>query len=64
MYNNCLYPDSWTQGIIIPVPKKGDPNIVDNNRGIMLTSIFSKLFSISLDTRARHFVETNGILNN
>ena len=64
MYNNCLYPDSWTQGIIIPVPKKGDPNIVDNNRGIMLTSIFSKLFSILLDTRARHFVETNGILNN
>ena len=59
MFSTCLYPDSWTKGIIVPVPKKGDPNDVNNYRGITLTSIFSKIFSIMLDTRLRQWAETN-----
>ncbi|XP_053375116.1 uncharacterized protein LOC123554108 isoform X1 [Mercenaria mercenaria] len=63
MYTNCVYPENWTKGIIVPVPKKGDLNNVDNYRGIMLTSIFSKIFSQILDTRARTFVENNNVLS-
>ena len=46
MYDNCLYPDSWSRGIIVPVPKKGDMRNVNNYRGITLTSIFNKCVDI------------------
>lgn len=62
IYSRGVYPESWTKGILVPVPKKGDLTNVDNYRGIMLTSIFSKIFSQLLDNRARKFVEENKIL--
>ena len=62
MYSNCKYPDSWTNGIIVPVPKKGDASDVNNYRGITLTSIFSKIFSIILDNRIRNWSENNEVL--
>ena len=46
MFEKGIYPDSWTRGIIVPVPKKGNLNDANNYRGITLTSIFSKIFSI------------------
>ena len=39
-------PESWTNGIIVTVPKNGNINDIINYRGITLTSIFSKIFSI------------------
>lgn len=62
LYSNCVYPDSRSKGILVPVPKTSDPNNADNYRGIMLTSTFSKIFSQVLDTRAKAFVENNHIL--
>lgn len=62
IFNSGVYPESWTRGVIVPVPKKGDKNNVDNYRGIMLTSIFSKLFSLLLDVRASKFIDENNIL--
>ena len=46
MFKKAIYPVSWTTGIIVPVPKKGNPNDVNNYRGITLTSVFSKIFSL------------------
>ena len=63
IYNKCEYPESWTRGMLVPVPKKGNLNDVDNYRGIMLTNIFSKVFSIALDNRLRNWVESENILN-
>ena len=63
MYNNAVYPDSWTRGIIVPVPKKGNINDINNYRGITLTSIFSKIFSILLDNRLRKWSEENNLLS-
>ena len=63
MYSNCIYPRSWTNGIIVPVPKKGDLNDVNNYRGITLSSIFAKIFSIILDSRLRKWSEDNDKLN-
>ena len=53
MFLNCIFPENWTKGIIVPVPIKGDPNDTNNYRGITLTSIFSKIFSHLLDNRLR-----------
>ncbi|MEW8545044.1 MAG: reverse transcriptase family protein [Candidatus Thiodiazotropha sp.] len=63
IFENNLYPDSWTHGICVPVPKKGDLSDVNNYRGITLTSIFSKIYSHILDNRLRAWVDDNRIIN-
>lgn len=63
MYANSIYPINWTKGIIVPVPKKGDLDNVNNYRGITLTSIFSKIFSILLDNRLRKWSENSNVLD-
>ena len=62
MYNKSIYPESWTKSVLIPIPKKGDLSKPDNYRGIMLTSIFSKVFSLVLDARLRKWAENNNVL--
>ena len=42
MFLNCIHPENLIKVIIVPVPKKGDPNDTNKYRGIKLTSIFSK----------------------
>ena len=40
-----IYPEIWTKGTIIPIIKKGDPNVC-NYRGITLVSCFSKFLLV------------------
>ena len=63
MYDKALYPDAWTRGTIVPVPKKGNLSDVNNYRGITLTSIFSKIFSLLRDNRLRKWAEDNQLSN-
>ena len=63
MFEKAIYPDNWTWGIIVPVPKKGNQNDVNNYRGITLTSVFSKIFSLLLDNRLRRWAEDNKVLS-
>ena len=63
IFENNLYPGSWTRGIVVPVPKKGDLSDVNNYRGITLTSILSKIYSHILDNRLRSWVDDINILN-
>ena len=63
MFEKAIYPDNWTRGIIVPVPKKGNQNDVNNYRGITLTSVFSKIFSLLLDNRLRRWAEDNKVLS-
>ena len=63
MYSNCIYPENWTKGIIVPIPKKGNINDVNNYRGITLSSILSKIFSSLLDIRLRTWSESNNLLS-
>lgn len=58
-----IYPSSWCSGVTVPVPKRGDLSDVNNYRGITLTSVFSKIFSILLDTRLRKWAESNNLLS-
>ena len=45
IYNTGDYPRSWGDGIITPIFKKGDPNDVQNYRGITLISVIAKIYS-------------------
>jgi len=38
-------PKQWTTGLIIPIPKKGNLELMTNYRGITLTSIAAKLYN-------------------
>ena len=57
-----LIPES-SNGIIVPIHKTGNLNDVNNYRGATLTSMFSKIFSIILDTRLRKWATENNVLN-
>ena len=45
LFNSSQYPDSWANGIITPVYKKGDVNDAKNYRGITLINILAKIYS-------------------
>ena len=44
IFGTCSYPDAWTKGIIVPLYKKGDPQQLENYRGITLMNINAKFF--------------------
>ena len=60
-YCNAVYNrnriDRWTKGFILPFPKKDDYGIVNNYRGITLTSIAAKINNILLLNRIEPEIE-------
>lgn len=53
MYINKSVPDEWLKFILIPIFKKGDPNLCTNYRGIALMSVVAKLYNRLLLNRLR-----------
>ena len=54
VWNDESFPDSWNEGILIKIPKKGDLSNCANYRGITVLPIPSKILSrIILDRMAR-----------
>ena len=51
------FPDSWSEGYIIPLHKKGSLNNPENYRGITLLSVLGKLFTRILNTRLDSWAE-------
>ena len=62
IFSTGLFPDTWSQGLIIPIHKKGDKMNTDNYRGITLLSCFGKLFTSIINDRITKFVEDENIL--
>ena len=52
------FPESWTEGIIVPVCKKGDDTLPENYRGISLVSCLSNLFTSVINQRLCTWAET------
>ena len=63
IFSTGLFPDTWSQGSIIPIHKKGDTMNPDNYRGITLLSCFGKLFTSIINDRITKFVEDENILS-
>ena len=49
--------DKWTEGCILPFPKKGDLGVTDNYRGITLTAIAAKIYNSMLLNRVQPTLE-------
>jgi len=62
LFNKILehgyFPDSWSEGFIIPIHKKGSQADVSNFRGITLLSVVGKLI---INTRLTHWAENYNI---
>ena len=60
---NCgIFPDAWSDGLLVPLHKKGNVNVPDNYRGITLLSVLGKLFTRVLNNRLMNWAESYGVL--
>ena len=61
LFNKILnigyFPESWSEGFIVPLHKKGKLDDVNNFRGITFLSIVGKLFSRILNNRLTEWAE-------
>lgn len=53
IYEDGIYPVSWTKKIIVSIHKKGDKADPSNNRGISLISTMAMIFFIYIKKQAR-----------
>ena len=56
------FPESWSEGYIIPLHKKGSINEVENYRGITLLSVLGKLFTRVINNRLGEWAENYFLL--
>ena len=54
---------TWAEGCILPIPKKGDLGQTNNYRGITLTSIAAKIYNALLFNRIQPEMEKIGRRN-
>ena len=60
VYEKHEAPKQWTSNLIVPIPKKGNPQLMGNYRGISLMSIAAKVYNKILFNRIVPIVD--GIL--
>ena len=64
LFQNCIdtrtFPDTWRKSNIVPVHKKGDKRIADNDRQVSLLPILGKIFKkIIFNSIFEYFEESN-----
>ena len=62
IFRSGYFPQSWSQGSIVPVYKKGDQNDTNNYRGITLLSCLGKLFTSILNSRLLKWDSENNVI--
>ena len=61
IFDRGIYPQSWTESIILPLYKKGDINDPGNYRGISLCDVSSKVYGKVINKRIQQWVDTYNI---
>ena len=64
MFCNNIYPTVWTQNYLKPVFKHGKISEPGNYRGLVIGSIFSKLYSFILLERLNKYLEMKKLISN
>ena len=59
LFTISYFPNQWSEGIIIPIYKKGDKTLPSNYRAITLLSCIGKLFTSILCTRITSWATVN-----
>ena len=63
LFSSGSYPDNCSEAVVQPLHKKGDPNILDNYRGISLLNICVKLYSYIINKKLTQWIEENSIIS-
>ena len=67
LFNSILFsghfPNCWKTAVIVPVPKKGDSNCLENYHPISLLPILSKLFELIINLRIIKFIDDKNLLS-
>jgi hypothetical protein len=61
LFDSGVYPDCWTESIVLPLFKKGDASNPNNYRGISLCNVSSKLYGAIINRRLQEWVKENNI---
>ena len=65
--NNCIrqgiYPDRYKQGIISPIPKKGDLGLVSNWRPVVLLPVASRILEGVLSRQLMNYLENKQLIS-
>ena len=61
LFQKGIFPEKWSEGIVLPLYKKGNVNDPNNYRGITLCDISSKMYSTIINFRLQEWVEENNI---
>jgi hypothetical protein len=64
IFNHGIYPDIWTECLVIPVPNIGDLSDPNNYRPVVLVGVLSKLLTSILTERLLSWSEDEGKLIN
>ncbi len=63
VFDSKQFPSPWKRGIIAKIFKSGDPYDTDNYRGVTLSSVLGKLFSLIMTNRLQTDLESNDKLH-
>jgi hypothetical protein len=61
LFDSGIFPDDWTESIIVALYKKGNVNDPGNYRGISISNISSKVYSTIINRRIQTWVSENDI---
>ena len=62
IFDKGIYLENWTDSIIHPLHKKGNPNDPHNYRGISLSDVSRKLFSTIINLRLQMWFDMNDVI--
>ena len=62
LFSMGYFPETWSDGYVIPLHKKGSINDVNNYRGITLLSTLGKLFTRLINNRLSDWAENYSVL--
>ena len=57
VFESGVFPDTWSEGLLVPLHKKGSKSSPDNYRGITLLSVLGKIFTRILNKRLDSWAE-------
>ena len=62
IFDHGVYPDIWSEAIIVPIHKRGPNDNPDNYRGIALSSALSKVFTHILSRRLQKWADLHDLI--
>ena len=63
-FSKGVFPDDLKKAVVIPIPKSGSPQLIENYRPISILHVFSKIFERVMFNRLSCYLESMDILSN